>query len=167
MIRLVAFGTLVLGVLTACEQPSDLTESTRPSPESAMSEFYSNPGPEDTLMDPLIVAGPDVYPLVIEAVKESDMPNRRYAIGFLGNEEISAAIPTLLAIIEDETELPYFRGDALEAVYKIDEKLARQLAERYQVATDMLGRSAEDVLADADYLQERRSLEMAVRRWHE
>lgn len=62
-------------------------------------------------------------------------------------------MPALLAIINDENELPYFCGDALEAIYKIDESKAKQLAERYGNAADMLGRSAEDVLTDADYLQ--------------
>jgi hypothetical protein len=49
----------------------------------------------------------------------------------------------------------------------IDESKGKQAAERYRDATDMLGRSAEDVLTDADYLQERRSLEKALRRWHD
>lgn len=132
-----------------------------------MAEFYSNPGAEDTLMDPLIVAGPAVYPLVIEAISDPNLPKRRYAIGFLGNEEVAVALPALLAIIDDENELPYFRGDALEAIYKIDESKAKQLAERYRDAEDMLGRSAKDVLTDANYLQERRSLEKALRRWHD
>ena len=118
-------------------------------------------------MDPLIVAGPAVYPLVIAAISDPDKPKRRYAIGFLGNEEVPDALPALLAIIEDDNELSCFRGDALEAVYMIDESKGKQAAERYRDATDMLGRSAEDVLTDADYLQERRSLEKALRRWHD
>lgn len=118
-------------------------------------------------MDPLIVAGPAVYPLVIDAIQDSEMPKRRYAISFLGNEEVSEALPTLLTILNDESELPYFRGDALVAIYKIDSEQAKMLAPQFQDRDDPLGYYASDVLADADYLSERRSLAKARLRWHE
>ena len=151
---------LLTGILQGCGDSG-------PTPEEALEEFYANPGPENTLMDPLIVAGPSVYPLVIDAIADPDMPLRRYAIGFLGNEEVSEALPVLLTILNDENELSYFRGDALEAIYKIDKEQAKVLAEPFRDRDDMLGRSAGEVLDDAEYLQERRRLEKARRRWHD
>ena len=137
------------------------------SPEEAMAEFYSYQGAEDTLMDPLIVAGPSVYPYVLEAVSDPAMPRRRYAISFLGNQEVAEAMPALRAILANKEELPYFRGDALAAIYKIDSTLAKELAEPFRDEESTLGRYATYVLEDAPFLQERRSLEKAKRRWHD
>lgn len=153
--------------ISACDEQRQSADTLQPSPENAMSEFFSNPGAEDTLMDPLIVAGPAVYPLVIDAIQDPDMPRRRYAIGFLGNEEVSDALPILLAILNSESELPYFRGDALVAIYKIDRGRAKELALQFRDREDALGYYALDVIADAEYLNERRSLAKARLRWHE
>lgn len=158
---------LLVCAISACSESGEPAINPQPSPEEAMSEFFSNPGAEDTLMDPLIVAGPAVHPLVIDAIQDPETPRRRYAISFLGNEEVSEALPTLLAILNDESELPYFRGDALVAIYKIDSERAKLIASQFGDREDPLGYYASDVLTDADYLSERRSLAKARLRWHD
>ncbi len=158
---------LVVVALVACGEPQRTAEELQQDPEQVMSEFYSNPGPEYSLMDPLIVAGPSIYSSVIEAVRDPTMPRRRYAIGFLGNEEVAEALQLLTAILKDDSELPYFRGDALEAIYKMDKDRAKELAPQFQDREDALGYYASDVLADAAYLNERRSLAKARIRWHD
>ena len=158
---------LVAIALVACGEPQRAVQELQQDPEKVMLEFYSNPGPEDTLMDPLIVAGPSIYSLVIAAVENPDMPRRRYAIGFLGNEEVAEALPLLTSILEDESELPYFRGDALEAIYKIDRVRAKDFAPEFQDREDALGYYASAVLEDAPSLSERRSLAKARIRRHD
>ena len=81
----------------------------RPSPAAALRAFYTRAStietavPEETLTDPLIVAGDRVAPLVISEIRKTSMPNRRYAIAFLGKGRYHEALPTLLRIVEDET----------------------------------------------------------------
>jgi len=48
---------------------------------------------EDQLMDPLLLAGDDVVPLVIDELPDKEMRLRRYAIGFLGNGRHTPALP--------------------------------------------------------------------------
>ena len=166
--HVVASLTLV-GLLMSCAEPEPerTRKELRQDPSDVMADFYSNPGPEETLMDPLIVAGPSIYPTVIAAIKDKKMPLRRYAISFLGNEEVTDAIPRLINIVEDESELDYFRGDALAALYKIELRQAKELASSYVDRDDTLGRYATAVLNDATYLNERRSLSKARKRWHD
>lgn len=63
-----------------------------------------------------------MVPTICEAVKNKDMKRRRYAIGALGYINDRAALPTLEAILSDESEIDYFRGDALHSIYQIDRK---------------------------------------------
>ena len=140
---------IVLAVLTAA------CAST--SPETALGQFYTYKGPEDTMIDPLILAGDKVVPLVIERVKDKRMPRRRYAIGFLGNGSYRQALPVLREIVQDRSEEDYFRGDALQSIYMIDEGLGLSLAERYKSETDYIGDVAKDLLGERRHVPERRS----------
>jgi hypothetical protein len=146
-------------LLTAC--------AAKKSPQAALEEFYTHEGAEDTLMDPLIVAGEDVVPLVVERVKDRDMPRRRYAIGFLGNGGYRQALPVLREILADGTEKDYFRGDALHAIYMIDETLGRELARKHLGETNHVGWIAKSILAGEVRVRERRSLLDAARGYHE
>ena len=57
------------------------------SPENAIKEFKeSKDKAEDQIMDPLILCGKKVIPLVMKEIEDTNMPNRRYAIAYLGNE---------------------------------------------------------------------------------
>jgi HEAT repeat protein len=127
------------------------------SPESALSEFYVFRGAEDQLMDPLILAGDKVVPVVIERVNDRDMPRRRYAIAFLGNGSYRQAIPVLEQILQDRTEKDYFRGDALESLYKIDMQVGTNYAQKYQTENDHLRRTATKILAGDSSMKQRRS----------
>jgi hypothetical protein len=121
--------------------------TTASRPEDAMQHFYENQGPEDTLMDPLILAGEAVVPLVIERIKDKTMPRRRYAIGFLGNGSYSQSLPGLQTILQDSLELDYFRSDALHSIYQIDEALGLQYAQKYRYESNNLGKVSQDLLS--------------------
>jgi len=127
------------------------------SPEAALAEFYEYDGMEEQLMDPLIRAGEKVVPLVIEKVKDKNMPRRRYAIGFLGNGAYRQALPVLQQILQDTTEEDYFRGDALQSIYQIDESLGVSYARKYQGESNYVGKIAKDILAGSSWLKERRT----------
>lgn len=97
-------------------------------------------------MDPLILAGRCVVPLILERLPDQAMPKRRYAIGFLGNGRYPEALPALERIVRDSTELCIMRTDALEAIVAIDPATARLLAEAHAKDTDALGVLARDIL---------------------
>ena len=104
----------------------------QPTPETVMADFYAAEGrAEDMLMDPLILKSDLVAPTVICEIRNPDMPLRRYAIGFLGNERIVDALPTLHAILDDETELDDVRADALESISRINWLDGRDKAIRF------------------------------------
>ena len=129
---------------------------TKP-PASALAEFYVHDGAEDQLMDPLILAGDKVVPLVIERVKDKDMPRRRYAIAFLGNGSYRQALPVLQQILQDSTEADYYRGDALQSIYQIDPRLGTTYAQNYQTGIDYVGSIAKGIIAGDRSLKKRRS----------
>lgn len=112
-------------------------------PEDALADFYeARNRAEDQLMDPLILAGPDVVPVVVEAVADTGMPRRRYAIAFLGLFGHKEAVPILTHVLHDESEIIYFRSDALQALYRIDPSPAESHAAHYSDRDDSLGRTA-------------------------
>ena len=117
------------------------------SPEETLEIFYHNEGPEDTLMDPLILAGHPVVPLVIERVKDKNMPRRRYAIGFLGNGSYTQALPVLETILQDSSEQDYFRSDALHSIYQIDAGLGIKYAQLHRSESNDLGKVSQDLLS--------------------
>ena len=120
---------------------------TQPTVDSVMKDFHAAEGrAEDMLMDPLILNADMVKDRVIQDIKNPEMDKRRYAIGFLGNERIAKAIPVLLQILSGESEKDYFRGDALESIFQIDETQGRQLAEKYSSRADNLGMIAKGLL---------------------
>ncbi len=100
--------------------------------DEAFSEFYNADVAEDQLMDPLILAGPKVVPILIEKIKDKDMYRRRYAIGAIGNLGYRSAIPTLKNLLEDPSEEDYYRCDALNLISMIDIVKGRQLAIQYR-----------------------------------
>lgn len=93
--------------------------------------FY-NGDHEPELDDPLIEAGTKMVPFICEAIAHKDMKFRRYAISALGFIEDKRAIPSLETILNDKTEEDYFRGDALHAIYLIDERQGTIYAAQYK-----------------------------------
>lgn len=151
---------------TAC-QVTNVTNSNQLSPDDALQRFYNNNGPEETLMDPLIVAGDKVMPLVMREVKNKEMPRRRYAIAFLGNGSYRDAIPVLENILRDTREEDYFRADALTSIYMIDESMGLRLAQQYKDQADYLGDVSRRVLAGDAQLRKRRSYADAIVGMHD
>lgn len=149
-------------ILTMVFEPSTLTA------DEAYARFLTfEDGAEDQNMDPLILAGEKVIPLVLEGVQDPNMPRRRYAIGFLGNCECKEAIPLLLSILADAKEKHYFRGDALKAIARIHPERGKELAAKYQNAQGHLGHIAGMVLKDDPYITRRRTFSDALQRRHD
>lgn len=131
----------------------------RPTPETALQQFYT-PGKdaaEDMLMDPLILAGEPIVPLVIAEIQNKNMPNRRYAIGFLGNGSYCQALPVLEKILNDPSELDYVRADSLEAVYLIDAQLGTSRAAALKNESALLGATAQEIINGKGLRPERRT----------
>jgi len=95
----------------------------RPGGEAFLKDWnrFYNGDHEPELDDPLIEAGAKMVPAICEAIANRDMKLRRYAISALGFIGDKRAIPLLETILNDKTEEDYFRGDALHALYLIDE----------------------------------------------
>jgi len=157
---IIANGISYLGFLISLAKPLQ-------TPEEALQSFYTHDVAEDMLMDPLVLAGKKVVPLVIKAVKNTEMPRRRYAIAFLGNDTYTTALPVLEEILKDKTEKDYFRGDALLSIYKIDKKIGQKLATKYKGSNNYLGKMCKEVFEDSSYANETRSYFDALRGWHE
>lgn len=115
------------------------------APEVALARFYANQEPECTLKFPLYAGTPGVIPLVIQAIRDPQMPKRRYAISYLGEVGAVDATGELLVILENDSEQDYFRADALEALQAIDPDRARKLAPRYVGGPGLLGVFAKDI----------------------
>ena len=123
----------------------------RPTADEVMADFHAAEGRcEGMLQDPLILNADIVKGRVIEDIKNPQMDKRRYAIGFLGNVRAQEALPTLRAILADEAEIYYFRADALQSIFQIDEAEGRELAANYADTEGFLGMIARDVLAGGE-----------------
>jgi HEAT repeat protein len=162
-----------LTTISACS--ADAPE-VQVDPLEVLGEFYAYDGAEDTLMDPLIVAGTDVVPMVLEQVVKPDMVKRRYAIQALGNIGDPAAIPTLKLLAESTEEPGYIRCVSTQAVAQIDWIIGRDLAQQFtksgqQDSPECLPRISNQILnfSREEWLEKTgivRSLEDARKRKH-
>lgn len=98
----------------------DLYSNIPKSPELALKSFYEREVAEDQIMDPLILSGPGVIPLLQKELTNPGMTNRRYAIGALGNLGNKSALPILGNLASKKSEIDYIRCDALVAIGMID-----------------------------------------------
>ena len=114
--------------------------------------FYNNPGSEEDLPKPLIKAGPKMTPAIVEAISNKDMRLRRYAIGALGHLKDRRALDQLTIILKEKGEEEYFRGDALIAIYQIDQKLGTELAKQFAGQGDTIKMNAEAILKKEPWL---------------
>jgi len=163
--KLLAIVLIFIPLGFSCQ--SKINSQTREfiPPQTAMEKFYGFEGKEKELMDPLILAGEPVVPLVIEAIKNQEMPKRRYAIGFLGNGEYKQALPVLEEILKNPDEKDYFRGDALLAIYQVDKELGIKYAKEQEQSKNPVGEIAKDILSNASYINERRSYPDALKNY--
>lgn len=157
MKKLICFGLLFLPFLFSC---------TTRAPEAVLEEFYNYQEPDSESLDPLILAGNKVVPLIIEKIRDRNMKRRRLAIDFLGNGEYRQALPTLEKIMLDETEERRFRETALISIFRIDKKLGDKFAQQYK-NDGGLGKIAQDILSNKDYLDNRRTYLDALFRRHD
>jgi len=109
---------------------------------------------EPELPDPLVKAGPSMVPWILEAIRHRDMKMRRYAISALGLLKDESSIAALRAIVEDESEKDWFRGDALVAIYQLNQDQGTKLAETYKGPGEALKQSSEWILAKEPFLLE-------------
>ena len=116
--------------------------------------FYVEGDHEPELDDPLIAAGRSMTLAICEAIAHPGMKRRRYAIGALGYIRDKRALPALEKILKDKTEIYYFRGDALHAIYQIDKKLGSQYAEQFANEHDYLKRLAASIQRREPWLTE-------------
>lgn len=140
----------------------------RPTAESVLNDFLFNDAQraEDMLVDPLILHADVVKHRVLEEIQDPAMEKRRYAIRFLGIIRFSDALPALREILADDGELEYFRGDALESIYRISIEEGRGLAAQYEFREDFLGYVAKGLLDGSHVLFERTYFQ-ALRGHHE
>jgi hypothetical protein len=121
----------------------------RPAPEEALRRFHAQLSDgqtaEDQLMCPLVLAGPAACPAIRRDVEDSK-PLRRYAIGALRSLRCRDAIPLLYAILRNESEEDYFRADALEALWLIEESPPEVVAASFANRSDSLGQMAQLLL---------------------
>jgi hypothetical protein len=117
-------------------------------PEDAFADFLDSSGRgEDQLTDPLVLSGRRVAPRVAAAIREPAMPQRRYAIAFLGCRHYRPVLPTLRQILATSSEPDYFRGDALEAIWLVAPGEGLVLAKQYSKDPTYLGKAAGEILA--------------------
>ena len=130
----------------------------RTSPQKAYERFcYSADLAEDQLMDPLILAGDKVAPLVIDGIKNPDMPRRRYAIQFLGNASSKESLPVLRSILANEQEPETVRADALLAIVAIQGEEGAGVAKEYAGASGFLAETSRGILSGHQTLPEKRT----------
>lgn len=110
-------------------------------------------------MDPLILNGDGVVPLVLENVKNKQMPKRRYAIGFLGNGKYRESLPVLEELVANDTEEAFIRGDSLLALYQIDQRIGREMAQKFKDDSSFLGKMAKDIISSRASLARRSYIE--------
>ena len=123
-----------------------MAEGPLRDPTDAIHDFYEGRDrAEDQLMDPLILNGRRVVPLILADLPNKEMKRRRYAIGFLGNGRYYEALPALEKIVSDESEVMYFRLDALEAIFQISPEHVQEFASRHFKGEDYLGEVAKEV----------------------
>lgn len=120
------------------------------SPEVALKSFYEREVAEDQIMDPLILAGPNVARLLEMEVSNPSMPHRRYAIGALGNLGSKETLPVLERLARANSEVDYIRCDALVAIGMIDHQEGLRIVN--SVKGDGL-QCVSEIAGDSEYAQ--------------
>ncbi len=131
--------SLLLVIVTGCfKSKIDDKEA-----QKILNDFYTDNVPEPILDRHLVNAGKAIVPYLLVEIQKKDMPKRGYAILALGKIGDKQALPVLLRILEDSSELIYFRDDALRAIWHIDKKLGEEYARKYQGESKEIDRTIE------------------------
>lgn len=99
--------------------------------QKVLNDFYNDNVPESIIDRQLLSAGRAIVPHLITKIQQKDMKRRRYAIGALGKLGDRRALPTLEKLLKDDSEMFYFRHDALIAIWHIDRNYGGELAKKY------------------------------------
>ncbi len=99
--------------------------------QELLNYFYTDRVPEPITDRYLLRAGKGIVPYLLIEIQKRDMPKRGYAIVALGKIVERLALPVLIKILEDRSEVVYFRRDAIEAIWRIDRKLGEEYAAKY------------------------------------
>ncbi|QDU82566.1 hypothetical protein Pla110_43260 [Polystyrenella longa] len=134
------------------------------TPEDAFEMFLTTTEfSEGELIDPLILQGDDVVPIVLENVKNKELPRRHYAIIFLGNGRYKESLPTLRSILFDSSESNTIRAQTLEAITQIDFSLGLTFAKQHLDAEGQLGLFSNHIVAKLQPVYEQRTLKDVLR----
>jgi len=112
---------------------------------------------EDMIMDPLILSGDKIVPIIIKEIKSKNFPRRLYAISFLGDGSYIESLPTLKKILTNVTEHSEFRGMALLSIYKINNTLGTKFALQNLKEEGFLGNVSKMIINKNPYIEEKRS----------
>ena len=129
MVRwLLSAGAVILTLFTvhACFK-NDMTPDEA---QRVLNAFYADKAPEEISNRHLVTAGRAIVPYLVVEIRNRDMPRRRYAIGALEKIKDKRSLPVLIQIVEDESEIGYFREDALRAIWHIDRALGIEYAHK-------------------------------------
>ena len=111
------------------------------TPPFYYSVFHNQSVTEEYIDRPIVNAGYQIGSIVTENIADKDMKYRRYAIGGLEKLKYKPAIPTLIKILLDRTELVVFRADAFQALRKFDtEETRKTISDFRSQASDSLDR---------------------------
>ncbi|WP_144993647.1 hypothetical protein [Polystyrenella longa] len=118
-------------------------------------------------MDPLILCGEPVVPIVLSHIGDKELSRRFAAIQFLGNGRYSAALPILREILNDNEELSEYRAVALDSIFLIDKSSGKELAKEYAPLDDELGLISKHIEARGQSYFTERTYWQALTRYHE
>jgi hypothetical protein len=115
------------------------------------------------VIDLLVLSGNCVVPTAIEAIKDQSLSKRSFIIGFLGHGGYWEALEPLTGIVGDESDPD--RDVAIIAVFRINPERGRELADRFKTEKGDLGKNSRDILLDKEYLYNRTTYWVALRRY--
>lgn len=127
MYKGILFLLLIIFVLIGCGKPR-LNENDA---QKFLNYFYNDKVPEEITDRYLLTAGRGIVPYLIDEVQKRDMLKRGYAIGALGKLGDRRALPVLIKILGDNSEVHYFREDALVSICYLDKSLGEEMIEKY------------------------------------
>ena len=126
------------------------------APEHIINQFYTEKDlVEDQLIDSLILAGPQMVPLLEREILKKEVPRRLYAISALGHLGNNKSIPILEHILQDKSEIELFRAVALGAIASINLTYAQKIAPEYLNDTSIVAKRANTILTDPPSLYKR------------
>ena len=141
----------------------------RPSPQTALQDFRDpdSARKRDQRMDPLILSGRRVVPLVMSALDRDELSRsrREEAVRFLGNGGYTEAIELLKEMFADSGEPESIRAEALRSIALIDRDLATEYARGYMRDLSAIGNLARELdRGDTDLLKRRTYWDALLRR---